>query len=1369
MKRAIAVLLSFLLVLSAWALCLAETKNLLANGSFEQLDGSGNPIDWYANAYRGQAGYSRIAVTDAKAHSGRYSAMIENASSNDARFICTADVKPQALYRLSGYILVDHMEDVGNGANLALEGIYAFSDCLFDTAGEWQYVEWYGETGPEQTELTFGVRVGGYSAESVGKAYFDDIALEEVNALPQNVIASVWYDAGSSYSSSQIEDISSETASKKTVLFVAIAVLFALFVLWGRNIHIDQKHFVFVLMMAAGLLVRLILAAKIPGYDVDINCFKAWSMRMAAVGPAGFYSPDYFCDYPPGAMLLLWPVGVILSSVRSSSAVLLTVKSLPVICDMLAALLLYLYACKKSKGNLPIAAAAFYLFNPAVLVNGAAWGQVDSVLALFIMLTVFQAMDRRWHLTIPLFIVSVLVKPQALLFAPVGGMWLLFDLFGQDKRQLNKSFQQVVRGLIAGLLAALVIVIPFSLEQPKPFTWLFELYGETLSSYKYATLNTANLYYLIGANWTGLDNIVPVWLPFITAALLVIFALLLRQKEASAFMCWSPKCRRLLSTTCLGGSAAHLLMMITGETYAMYGYAMMVLVYVFALLCLFEKQNDASLPLHMAIALMGIYVLGVKVHERYLFPALLLLLIAYVRKHDKRILYLLAGFSATTFVNTAIVLENSILFGAAQGHLNTDTYWLNMLLCLLNLTLFGYAVWVGLTGLKENTASFCETDAADTGIPEIYRRLVLQPSDARMHLKWFDFLVMGITICLYSILTFANLGSTAAPQTAWVSTSADEQVVLDLGQKQDFSVLYYAGVSYNPFSISVSDDGVNWSEDYPCQMREGLCWQWRYAVTSSKDENGNVSYAANTKGSTLQLNGRYLRVNACEAGLNLWEIVARDPDGNNIPLRITEHTGAYPELLDTAKPAANLCDEMHTCVGEPSWYNSMYFDEIYHAREAYHNLHGERTYEWTHPPLGKLLIAIGIAIFGMTPFGWRFAGALIGVLMLPALYLLGMQLTKKRSIAVVSMLAFALDLMHFTQTRIATIDSFPLLFILLSYVCMVRYMQTDLLKAGSEKDNKLLSKAFLTSLVPLFLCGLFMSLSIASKWTGCYSAVGLAVLFFISIYRQARLSTVAYELELKNAASTNEQKARIHSAETSTTKRILLTCCCCVVFFVAMPLLIYYVSYIPQLIPDGPATIRRVMNTQKNMLSYHSTPGLGMDHPFQSPWWQWPFILKPIWYVQDAYEPAGFASTIMCLGNPWVFYIGAFAMIGVLIAFAVKYVRFSGGKLTVRHGDGDLTLLTLVVAFLAQYLPWMLVPRSMYIYHYFASVPFIILSTSWFISLLPKDKPRLRNGIIALYLIGAVVFFVMFFPYASGRLTSTTWLDAMKWFSRLYY
>ena len=162
MKRAIAfAFVCLLLVCSLTSALCAENVNLLSNGSFEVLSSSGDPKDWYPSAYRSQPGYSRIAVTSEKAYSGQYSAMVENASSNDARYICAVKVQPETLYRLSGYVLVENMEDTGNGANFGLEGIYSFSDGLFDTSGEWEYLEWYGETGEDQTEVTIGVRVGG--------------------------------------------------------------------------------------------------------------------------------------------------------------------------------------------------------------------------------------------------------------------------------------------------------------------------------------------------------------------------------------------------------------------------------------------------------------------------------------------------------------------------------------------------------------------------------------------------------------------------------------------------------------------------------------------------------------------------------------------------------------------------------------------------------------------------------------------------------------------------------------------------------------------------------------------------------------------------------------------------------------------------------------------------------------------------------------------------------------------------------------------------------------------------------------------------------------------------------------------------------
>jgi len=69
-----------------------------------------------------------------------------------------------------------------------------------------------------------------------------------------------------------------------------------------------------------------------------------------------------------------------------------------------------------------------------------------------------------------------------------------------------------------------------------------------------------------------------------------------------------------------------------------------------------------------------------------------------------------------------------------------------------------------------------------------------------------------------------------------------------------------------------------------------------------------------------------------------------------------------------------------------------------------------------------------------------------GILMIPGLYLLGKQLTKRTSVAAFCAALIALDCQHLTQTQIATIDSFPVLFIVFAYFFMLRFMQTNLLR-----------------------------------------------------------------------------------------------------------------------------------------------------------------------------------------------------------------------------------------------------------------------------------------------------------------------------------
>lgn len=1390
-------LLGLLLALSLLGNATATQKsNLLQNGDFEVMDAAGNPVDWYSKAYRSQEGHSRLVITDEKAYSGIYSAMVENANTNDARFVCSIPVEPESMYRFSGYILVDQMEDMGNGANLSIEDTFSHSDTLFDTDGEWKYVEWYGETGTNQHRVEISVRVGGYSAESVGKAFFDDLCVEKVDELPRDEVASLWFTAPpDTRQESQTNAVAG--GERSTVLFVLCAMTFALLaylcvpMLKGSASEKLKREengmgkpalLAFCGLLLVSVVLRCVLGANVEGYQVDINCFTSWALRMVDHGPAGFYEEGYFCDYPPGYMLLLWPVGYLLRAVGLANRpmALLVVKLIPIICDMVIALLLFGFGKRRVFTKTAVCVAMLYAFNPASLVNGAAWGQVDALLALFMLLAAIFAMDRNWRIAIPLFFVGVLVKPQALLLAPVGGLWMLVCL-AKEKQERKDQLRQVLWGVLIALGCILVIVTPFAVRKPNPLQWFASVYVEALSSYGYATLNTANLFYLLGANWRPLEEAVGMLLPLITGLLQIGFGAsqcYFMYKKKCAFQkaikskevlpASSPECYKklALATLCvLTGLVLFTWSLVTTMNYTAYGTIMMVFTFCWSLISMVVDNEAKHLPFYMALALIGVYVLGIKIHERYLFAALPLLLLAYCTTRDKRLLLLCVGLSATTFVNTAIILDNSILFGSAKGHLTSDTQGVNICLCIFNLLLCGYGGYLSFSGLRESTAIVSLSRAeGQQKISDSYVRGLLSPPDARLNLSARDWIIMGMVTVLYACVAFIGLGSTVAPQNGWTSTSAQEQIVFEVGGNQPFSLVYYAGVSYDPFSVSVSNDGEAWSEEFSCPMRQGLCYRWQYALVQR--ENGDFS--DNGPEGVLWLTGKYLRLTAGSPGLNLMELVARNPQGETLPLSIVSHTGAQANVLEVPKSAENLLDEQASLQGEPGWYNGTYFDEIYHARTAYEHLHGQPPYETTHPPLGKLMMAVGISLFGMTPFGWRFAGALIGVLMLPALYLLAKQITKRRDLAAFAMLLLTFDLMHFTQTRIATIDSFPVFFIILSYLFMARYMMHDVFAIKKGERMRLMSTAFIRSLVPLALCGSMMGLSIASKWIGMYSAVGLAVLFFTTIFRHFRMSTLAFDLGGENANLTSEQEERLISAREYTPKRVAITCGCCLVFFLLIPALIYYVSYVPYLSPTGPVTLERVWDAQKSMLSYHSQPGLGMDHPYQSPWWEWPLIMKPMWFAQDRFEPAGYASTIFCMGNPLVFYVGLVAMVAALIAFVRKYFVF-GARLSLRSGDGDMTLPIIVVGFLAQYLPWVLVPRSTYIYHYFASVPFIILATVWLFSLLPGARPRLRYGLMWGTVAVAAALFVMFYPYASGMLTSTSWLTIMKWFPRIYF
>jgi Gpi18-like mannosyltransferase len=117
------------------------------------------------------------------------------------------------------------------------------------------------------------------------------------------------------------------------------------------------------------------------------------------------------------------------------------------------------------------------------------------------------------------------------------------------------------------------------------------------------------------------------------------------------------------------------------------------------------------------------------------------------------------------------------------------------------------------------------------------------------------------------------------------------------------------------------------------------------------------------------------------------------------------------------------------------WYwnpNERYFDEIYYPRSGIEYLRGlrintdwEYPFEWTHPPLTKLMIAASIWMFGGIAhgdngWGWRFLNVVCGTLMVPVCYLFAKRLLGSTTFASISAFMLTFDGFRFVQSRIAT-------------------------------------------------------------------------------------------------------------------------------------------------------------------------------------------------------------------------------------------------------------------------------------------------------------------------------------------------------------
>jgi hypothetical protein len=577
-------------------------------------------------------------------------------------------------------------------------------------------------------------------------------------------------------------------------------------------------------------------------------------------------------------------------------------------------------------------------------------------------------------------------------------------------------------------------------------------------------------------------------------------------------------------------------------------------------------------------------------------------------------------------------------------------------------------------------------------------RYPISVSEKKSPVTRFDIIAIAVIMAAYSFIALYNLGDMAAPESSEVITR--RSTTIDLGESRTISEInFFLGEKH------LHDN---------CTLEIGLSDNPNIIDNTFVVSSGSV-FAWNTQ--VINESARYITLSAPE---------------DEIPVRELAVRGAENQIIPVVSGSA-LFDEQSLIPEHISFRNSTYFDEIYHARTGYEFLHKISVYEWTHPPLGKIFIAAGIKLFGMNPFGWRIAGTMFGIFMIPIIYIFSKRIFKHSWLSAVTCLLFTFDFMHFAQTRIATIDVYVTFFIILMYYYMYKYYAMNFYDTPFKK-----------TLIPLALSGLFMGLGIACKWTGIYAASGLAVIFLITIFYRRLREYYAARANPRGETNGIKHQHIINSFIPLTIKTILF----CLIFFIAVPLIIYIAAYIPFMRCNNTG-FAGIIKNQTDMYTYHGHTVLNSTHSYSSRWYEWPIMARPIWYFSGTVSPK-IKEGISSFGNPAVWWVGIAAFIYMVYLAAFKK---------------DKNALFLVIAYMAQLIWWMPITRLTFIYHYFPCVPFIVLMIGYSILCLYKKYPSLKN-ISFVYTGIVILLFAMFYPVLSGMPVSVQYVKTfLKWFS----
>lgn len=342
------------------------------------------------------------------------------------------------------------------------------------------------------------------------------------------------------------------------------------------------KDKIFVAIIATTTILHLLLAL-LPGFKIDIGDWFAWAIRLDHLNFSQFYSKDVFTDYTPGYLYILSLLGFLRNSLGLPDNIFIFLLKVPaIVAEVIIGIFIYKEIRKYFSQKLALLSFFLISFNPALIFNSSVWGQVDSVLTLFMLIAVIALKENNLVISSIFFGVSLLIKPQAIAIMPLFAVFLINHL----------KLPNLVKLLLPGLLVIFILAFPFFPDQ-------------TLINLARHVLNTAGEYSYTSINAYNFWGTVGFWIP--------------------DNQLWN------------------------GLSYRMWGYILLASYWIIIGYLYLKKK--LSIYATASLATLGFFFLPTKVHERYLYPAIVFLVLLATLYKSKLLLILTGVLSLLHLLN----------------------------------------------------------------------------------------------------------------------------------------------------------------------------------------------------------------------------------------------------------------------------------------------------------------------------------------------------------------------------------------------------------------------------------------------------------------------------------------------------------------------------------------------------------------------------------------------------------------------------------------------------------------------------------------------------------------------------------------------